>query len=65
MNVDSVLKLLRGSVRPLAVLSVIGGVIGFLATGQLEGAKFLAAFGGPILGWWFLERTARNKSGVD
>lgn len=47
---------LRGAVRPISVLAVVGAVIGFLATGQLEAAKYMTAFGSPIVAWWFASR---------
>lgn len=59
MSVDSILKLLRGAVRPVAVFAIIGGVIAFLATGLVEEAKYLAAFGQSIVAWWFIERMRR------
>ncbi len=56
MSVDNFLKLLRGAVRPVAVFAVIGSVIGFLATGRIEEATYLAAFGQTIVAFWFVER---------
>lgn len=47
----------RGIVRPISLLAIVGGVVGFLATGRLEEAKLLAVFGGPIMGFWFKERS--------
>ncbi len=58
------LTLIRGLVRPFALFAIIGGVVGFLAFGKLEEAKFLAAFGGPMVGWWFLERKVRHDDGM-
>ena len=57
MNIDSLLNFLRGSVRPITLLTITGGVVGFLATGKIEEAKFLALFGGPVVGFWFKERS--------
>jgi len=59
MNVivlKAALDFVRGIVRPVSLMAVVGAVIAFLAQGMLEEAKFMAAFGGPILGWWFAER---------
>lgn len=55
------LTFIRGIVRPVAVLAIIGAVIGFAAIGSLEAAKFVAAFGAPTIGFWFAERSHRNK----
>ena len=60
---EAILKLARGLVRPLALLAIVGGVVGFLAVGKVDEAKFLAGFGGPILGFYFLERKVRHDNG--
>ncbi len=46
----------RSLVRPTTLLSIIGGIIGFLAVGKVEEAEMLGLLGAPILGWWFAER---------
>ena len=58
------LKLIRGIVRPIALLAVVGGVVGLsiyhgITVDAKEAALFLAAFGGPIIGFWFKERGDR------
>ena len=58
------LTLIRGLVRPFALFAIVGGVVVFLAFGKLEEAKFLAAFGGPVVGFWFLERKVRHDDGA-
>lgn len=57
--ITEVVNAVRSLVRPVSLLAIVGGVLGFAATGNMESAKFLAAFGGPILGWWFAERNKR------
>jgi hypothetical protein len=64
----AILELARGLVRPIGLLIVIGGVAGLavyhgVTKDALEGAAVLAAFGGPIVGWWFKERADRHDKG--
>ncbi len=54
--IAEVVNAVRSLVRPVSLLAIVGGVVGFAAAGNMESAKFLAAFGGPVLGWWFAER---------
>ena len=63
MVVKAALDFVRGIVRPVSLLAIVGGVVGFLATGRLEEAKYLATFGGPIVGFYFLERKIRHDNG--
>ncbi|KKN30768.1 hypothetical protein LCGC14_0830730 [marine sediment metagenome] len=63
--VDSILKLLRGSTRPLALVAFIAANLGLLYLGVfMEGAReyifqAVAIIEGPtllVLGFWFAER---------
>lgn len=56
MRGQAVLTLVRGLVRPLSVLAIIGSVVALAAVSKLEEAQFVATFGGPIVGWWFVSR---------
>jgi len=49
-------EITRGLVRPIALISIILGVVGFLAASMIEEAKMLALFGAPIIGFWFGEK---------
>lgn len=59
--IDSILKLLRGSVRPVALLVVLGAIT-FLAVyhgvtvDAAEGVAMLMGIGGPVVTLWFVER---------
>ena len=59
--IDSILKLLRGSVRPVALFVILGGIT-FLAVyhgvtaDTAEGVAMLMGIGGPIVTLWFVER---------
>ena len=59
--IDSILKLLRGSVRPVGLFVVLGGIT-FLAVyhgvtaDTAEGVAMLMGIGGPIVTLWFVER---------
>ena len=61
MIVDSILKLARGLVRPLALVVILGGIT-FLAVyhgvtvDAVEGVALLMGIGGPIVTLWFVER---------
>lgn len=53
---------IRSLVRPVALFLIMGGFVGFLANGDLEAAQLTAAFGGPVLGYWFAERKSNGGS---
>lgn len=55
------LDFLRGAVRPIVLLVVVGGIVGLtvyygVTVNAKEAALLLAAYSGPILGFWFKER---------
>lgn len=50
----------RGLVRPVSLLAIIIGVVTFLSFGKIDEAEALGLFGGPILGFWFMERTKKS-----
>jgi hypothetical protein len=56
MNVERAVDAVRGLVRPVALFTIMWGVVGFLAVGKVEEAEALGLLGGPILGFWFAER---------
>ncbi|KKK56752.1 hypothetical protein LCGC14_3061400 [marine sediment metagenome] len=77
----STLDFIRGIVRPASLFTIVGGVTGLaiyhgITVDAKEAFLFLAAFGGPILGFWFNSRetaaldepditeTVVNNSGV-
>jgi hypothetical protein len=53
------LMLIRGLVRPVALLAITGAIIAAVFV-RLLPAEALLAIGGPILGWWFKERADRQ-----
>ncbi len=53
---EQAVEALRGLVRPVALFTIMWGIVGFLAVGKIEEAKALGLLGGPILGYWFAER---------
>jgi hypothetical protein len=65
MNPNGILKLLRGSVRPLVLLAIVAAIIGFLASGKVEEAKILIGVGALPMGFWFAERQNRRENGTD
>ena len=61
MNTMKALDFLRGSVRPVTLLTIVGGVVAMavyygITVDAKEAALFLAAFGGPAMGFWFRSR---------
>jgi hypothetical protein len=57
---------IRSLVRPLALGAIVAGVV-YLCVfdiGGNEGLVALSAFGGPIVGWWFHERSQKNGGGT-
>jgi len=63
---DVILKVLRGSVRPLIVFAAFGAVVGFFATGNRDAAEFISvAFGTPSMVWWFKARDDARRTGSD
>ena len=63
--VEAILKLLRGSVRPLTVYMSFAAVAGFFAFGEVEAAKFVAAvFASPAMVWWFATRQRQRDDGA-
>jgi hypothetical protein len=63
--VEAILKLLRGSVRPVTVYISFAAVAGFFAFGEVEAAKFVAAvFASPAMIWWFSTRQRQRDNGA-
>ena len=65
------LDFIRGIIRPAALLTIVGGVTGLaiyhgITVDAKEAFLFLAAFGGPILGFWFNSRetAAFEETGI-
>jgi hypothetical protein len=73
MNVSNVLKLMRGSVRPLVtfllVASFVAAAVSVLLGAPVERAEFaVTALGAPsmlVLGFWYKERDQRRENGTD
>lgn len=67
MNLESVVKAVRGLVRPLVTYAVMAAQIAFtgtgVATGDFEAAKQMSALTGVVVGFWFLERAVSRASG--
>lgn len=67
MNLESVVRAVRGLVRPLVTYAVMAAQIAFIgagaASGDFEAAKMMQALTGVVVGFWFLERAVSRASG--
>jgi len=61
--VNNALKLLRGGVRPVVTIEVVTAAIYAFLFEDTETALAVAAFAGPVFGFWFASRQAQRDSG--
>lgn len=59
----AILDLVRGLTRPVALLALVAAIIAAVFVGLLP-AEALLGTGGPVLGWWFKERSDRHTDGL-
>ena len=54
--IEQILDLVRGLVRPVALVTLVGALIGFLAAGNKEAAQVILGPATFALGYWFKAR---------